>query len=362
MHDYLISAIERPTPTTVLLTLKEVPGGRPFSFAPGQYAAISFSRHGRPAPARCFSITTSPTDSDVVQFCMRVKGRYTRALTGLSVGDRVGVQGPYGSFIFDPARHQRLIMIAGGIGIAPFMSMIRYAARLEVPSQIDLVYSCQNQAEVAFGDELMRVTDAYPNVSLHLALGDGDQGRFAGRSVATGRISSGLLDQATAGDYTSPTFMICGPPPFMKAVSGLLLARGVREDRIVTEAFSQGSRRSFVLRRGWPFNVYPMSFAAVALGSLIIMAMDLMKTLPPFTITFAGSGSSQTWQADQLNRAVNSLPPTATGTPEPSPVPIVAPAAANTAANSPVVATPAPTVRPAPVTVVTPAPPVSKVS
>jgi ferredoxin-NADP reductase len=144
MYKYYVENSEKITPTTLLLTLKRYPSTRNFAFQPGQYAAISFKHNGRPTPARCFSIANSPTDDDVVQFSIRLKGRFTKALLDLKEGDRVNVRGPFGAFVLDADRDEDVVMIAGGIGIAPFMGMIQYASAVELSNKMKLIYSCRN--------------------------------------------------------------------------------------------------------------------------------------------------------------------------------------------------------------------------
>jgi len=110
MHLYNVLRNEQITPSTQLLTLKNDSLGRPFGFQPGQYGAISFRHNQKPTAARCFSIVSSPTEQDTLQFSIRIQGHYTKAIQDLQAGDPVQVFGPFGGFVFNTTRDQNVIM------------------------------------------------------------------------------------------------------------------------------------------------------------------------------------------------------------------------------------------------------------
>src|ERR1019366_1337257 len=136
---------EKITKSTLLLTLRRDPAERPLAFQPGQYAAISYEINGRKAATRCFSIVSSPTEQDILQFGIRIRGHYTTALTGIKQGDKVSVAGPFGGFVFDVSSDKQSIFMAGGIGITPFIRIMRYNAKLNSDNNITLLYSCATQ-------------------------------------------------------------------------------------------------------------------------------------------------------------------------------------------------------------------------
>jgi ferredoxin-NADP reductase len=367
MHKYVVQGVDQITPTTLLLTLKKDQVGSPFAFQPGQYAVINFYKKHRPSVVRCFSIVSSPTEQEILQFSMRTKGRYTKALTRLTPGDAVTVRGPFGGFVFNKDRDLRTVFLAGGIGITPFMSMVRYAASAQAPNEINLVYSCQNQDDVPFADELKALQHKNPNFKVTFVIGQGPVDKFAGYQTAQGRITPELLDQFTSQNTAfKPTFLICGPPPFMKAVSSTLKSKGVQSSFILTEAFSQGPNRQTGKVKNWPLNMYVLTSVGVGLASFIVMAVDLLKTLPPSSIL--GSKANVTAETltnsrqTDLDALVRSLPSVTTTAPESdavkkamadaqsaptttSPTPA---ANSNTAVPAPTAPKPAPTPAPTP--------------
>jgi len=367
MHTYFVSANEQITPSTLLLTLKKKPSLQPFLFQPGQYAAISFKRYGRPTAARCFSIVSSPTDQDVLQFSMRTKGRYTKALTTLHEGDKVKIRGAFGGFVFDADRDTDTVLFAGGIGITPFMSMIRYAAEIHLTSPIVLVFSCQNQDDVPFADELKILEARNPHFQTVFVIGQGPTDKFTGYNIKTGRITPELIDYVSAGSYKSKSFFICGPPPFMNAINKALKDKKTPAGNIMTEAFSQGPNRQTGKIRSWPFNMYALGAVGVVLGSFVVMVSDLLDILPPFSQLGSSSAIdlsnlTNTRQND-LDKLVNALPVLSTSAPVTDAVTQAArqssssaqtPTSTNTntatktSTPTPVVTTPAPVATPAP--------------
>lgn len=292
MHKYHVVDTELLTPTTQLITLKHSQPWKPFSYHPGQYAAISFYRRFRPTPARCFSITSSPNEMDTLQFSMRVKGHFTTAAKSIKPGDTVNVRGPFGGFVFDSLKDGNIVLLAGGIGITPFMSIIRYAAELRLSNKVTLVYSCRDQTEVAFLDDLKKIQETNPNFKVIYVIGDGPTDRLTGQTIATGRITKETLDQACDGAWDDRTFFVCGPPPFMKGMLKQLQEHGVSKRLIKTEAFGQGKNRQTGKVVTWPVNVYVFGAVSVFLGTFVVMVSDFFKTLPPSSLVGSDSITS----------------------------------------------------------------------
>jgi len=308
------------TPSTLLLTLKKnTDESKLFSFQPGQYAAISFKHRKRPTAARCFSIVSSPTEQSILQFSMRSKGRYTRALADLKEGDEVKVRGPFGGFVLEDAHGSETVMLAGGIGVTPLISMIRFATDTNLNLKISLIYSCSTQDDVPFAEELIDLEKHNPNLQIFFVIGDGPIDKFANQKVIAGRINAGIIDNVIGNKYPNKTFFVCGPPPFMRGMSAILKDKQVTDNRIITEAFSQGPNRQTGKVRSWPFNIYVLGAAGLALGSFVVMVSDLMKTLPPSTIINSATNtklrSSGNSRQSDLDAMINELPEISTTAP-----------------------------------------------
>ena len=155
MSRYTVRSTEHLTPSILKLTLAlENPNQKPLAFLPGQYASISFKHKGRPSSYRCFSIASSPTKQGHIEFGIRVMGKFTHALENILPGDEVQVMGPFGNFVLHPDVPGNLIFCAGGIGITPFMSMLRYINDLKLDNKVTLLLSSRNSKEIPYLEEL----------------------------------------------------------------------------------------------------------------------------------------------------------------------------------------------------------------
>lgn len=312
MHDYLVSEVKNITPSTILLGLKRDENERPIAFQPGQYAAINFEKRGKKSAVRCFSIVSSPTDQDELKFSMRVRGRFTTKLSKLEEGTVVNIRGPFGGFIYDVNRDKEAIFIAGGIGITPFMSMMTYCSKLNTDNKITLLYSVQDQNDIAFKEDLLNIEKNNPNIKTIFVVGNGPIDKLNPSNAATGRIDANLMDKYSNSDYTNKKFFICGPPGFMKAMVSVLASKGVDSKRILTEAFTQSSPKQSSILRSWPANVYAIGLVGIVLGSLIIMVGDLLRILPPKSSGQPTKNSPYyltNAKQKQIDSLVNSIPP-----------------------------------------------------
>ena len=121
-----ITKIERVTPSEILfdITIDELVKQKEFNFMPGQFVELTVFGLGE-AP---FSITSSPNNRDFFQLCIRDMGNVSGALRKMKKGAKVGIRGPFGKgyFPFERMKEKNVIIIGGGIGLAPLMSLIKY--------------------------------------------------------------------------------------------------------------------------------------------------------------------------------------------------------------------------------------------
>ncbi len=312
MHTYVVQESAKITGSTLLLTLKRDESERPMAFQPGQYAAISFEKRRKASTTRCFSIVSSPTDQHSLQFSMRVRGQFTTALSKLQVGDVVNVTGPFGGFVFDTANDKKAVFLAGGIGITPFISILRYLRDLNATNDVTLLYSCATQDDIPFGDELLAIQASHPNLKVVFVVGKGPVDKLPQQQAETGYITAELLDKVTGNSYQDRRFFICGPPFFMKPMVGVLTKRGASRSSILTEAFTQSSPKQTSVLRSWPANIYAVGVIGLTLGAFAITVSDLLKSLPPNTTqrpTKTAPYLITNARGEQLDQLINSIPP-----------------------------------------------------
>lgn len=202
-----------------------------FAFQAGQFALVRVSIDGRPV-IRCYSITSAPAISGYLEISVRNQGIVSRHLhETLRPGMTIELNGPGGEFVY-PAGEQPIVLLAGGIGITPLLSMLRHAL-IHAPSRpITLVLSAQTAAHVPFGDELQGLARRHPQFRMVIALSRGTpDGRFH-----SGRIDRNLIERAVPRPLAC-VYMICGPLGMIEDLRHVLEAMGVPAAQIHFEKF-----------------------------------------------------------------------------------------------------------------------------
>jgi ferredoxin-NADP reductase len=312
MYRYFVVNNHKLTSSTLLLTLKKDVLAKDFVFLPGQYVTISFKRNGRPTPARCFSIANSPTEKDIIQLSIRIRGRYTGRVAELNIGDEVQVRGPFGSFVFDENIDKDVVMLAGGMGIAPLISIVHYVSNINLTNKINLLYSCKDQDDVPFIEQLTDLMSSNQNFKITLSISGGLVDKLTKYNVISGRITPEVIDANINNSYAGKRFFICGPPQFMNSMASILHKKGVSAGNIMMETFSQGPNSQTGKIRSWPMNIYAFGAIGVVLGGLAVMISDILNILPSNSAlgssSLVDSNNATNSRQAELDNLVNSLP------------------------------------------------------
>jgi len=185
---------------------------------------------------RTFSIASAPFDADLMIATRMRDTAFKRVLRSASPGVEVKVEGPSGSFTLHKNSAKAGVFLAGGIGITPFLSIIRQATRENFPHQLYLFYSNRRPEDAAFLDLLQQA--AQQNNRFHLISTMTDM-QHSHRSW-TGE--TGFIDQNMVRRYPPSTqgsiYYIAGPPAMVAAMRQMLVGAGVGEDDIRTEEFA----------------------------------------------------------------------------------------------------------------------------
>lgn len=321
MPKYTLKEVKLETPTVLSIVLESIDGERPFSFQPGQYAAISFNRGKRPSAMRCFSIASSPTNLSVLEFGVRVQGKYTSALQRLSPGTKFNVQGPYGSFVTSSHHHSHIVMLAGGIGITPFLSIMRHATETSSARPLLLFYSVRSQDDVPYIDELYRLVNHNPNLHIVLLIDAPGVDKIRRPITAINdRLNVEIIQKFVTDKLADSSFFICGPPPFMKGMSDSLKSLEVRDSCIITEAFSQGHDKQSGRSRNWPLNIYTVGALGALTATVFVGAADMMKSIPSSLLpkTLSTNESSTKTRSQDIDLLIQTLDSKLTGTQSPA--------------------------------------------
>lgn len=208
--------------------------GDVFNFSPGQFAMVAlYDENGAVWKQRPFSICSPPTSKNHLQFAIKIFGEFTHKIASLEEGDKLGVAGPYGFFIFDETKMKNVVFLAGGIGITPFVSMIRYASEKNLTNKILLFCSIKTKDDIVCLEELESFSRQNKNFRVVFTLTSDIPNNWL---YEKGRIDEEMLKKYCPS-FADKYFFLCGPSGFMTAMKEYLIKNGVQENLIITENF-----------------------------------------------------------------------------------------------------------------------------
>lgn len=209
-----------------------------FTFKPGQAIDLILPDPDNPAAEgerHAFSLVGAPYQHDL---CITTRMRdtaYKRRLDALAVGASVQVDGPFGSMTLHRNAGRAAVFIAGGIGITPFMSMLRQAAHEALPQPILLLYSNRRPEDTSFIDELQELERANPKFRLMATMTQMSKSCAVWEGERA--MLSGELIKREIAALSDPIFYVVGPPAMVEALKLALSQAGVDEDDIRSEEF-----------------------------------------------------------------------------------------------------------------------------
>jgi ferredoxin-NADP reductase len=209
-----------------------------FTFLPGQAIDVVLPEPagGDAQSARhTFSIASAPFEGGLVVATRMRDNAFKRALGALPVGAGVAIEGPFGSLTLHADHTRAAVFIAGGIGITPFISLLRQAAHERSAQRLVLLYSNRRPEDAAFLRELQALEQQHRPFTL-LATMTAISQSIEPWSGLQGPIDEPLLKR-TAADLTRPIYYVAGPPAMAEALRLTLNDIGVADDAIRSEAF-----------------------------------------------------------------------------------------------------------------------------
>jgi 3-phenylpropionate/trans-cinnamate dioxygenase ferredoxin reductase subunit len=223
---YKVISVKKET-TDVRSIFLEPVNGKIFDYKPGQFAYTIVNSPGLPKEEHHFTISSSPEDANLA-FTIKESGDYTSLLGKIREGDLVRIEGPFGVFT-NLGIKPPYLFIAGGIGITPFMSMLRYARKKGNLGYYILIYSVKTQKELVFKNELEEMRKEglklYPVLSQEKV-----------KYYYYGRIDINLLKRFIKGKKNASIYLV-GPGEMMKSVKKDLTKLGIKKGKIFTERF-----------------------------------------------------------------------------------------------------------------------------
>ena len=201
----------------------------PPAFLPGQYMNIIIPGTGE---ARSYSFANPTTEPGAMEFFVRLleQGAMSNYLRDrAAVGNEIQLRGPYGQFFLRKPRAGYVLMIAGGTGLAPMLSMLEELAQLDERPQVTVLYGANQPGEL-FGRERIEAYGDWVQLHRIVVAGDDDW------DGATGFVTD-LLNEDTLPDAAATDAYLCGPPPMIEAAQKALTERGVPDERVFAEKF-----------------------------------------------------------------------------------------------------------------------------
>lgn len=185
--------------------------------------------------SRTFTIASAPHEPDLM-IATRVRDTaFKRVLKGAPAGTKVRIDGPHGELVLHNDAARPAVFLAGGIGITPFLSMARRAARQRLPHRIFLFYANRRPEDAAFLAELQDMERLNPNFHL-VATMTGPGGSAQRWQGETGFIRRGMLARHLTG-ISRPIYYLAGPPAMTGAMRKMLEGLCVGSEAIRFEDF-----------------------------------------------------------------------------------------------------------------------------
>ena len=209
-----------------------------FEFEAGQFFNFTLLSPGETdleGNTRALSIASAPHERNLM-VAMRLRTTaFKRTLNSLPLGSELLLQGPFGWMTLPRNSTRPAVLLAGGIGITPFRSLIWNAAESLSPRRILLFYSVRVPEEAAFLEELQEMEQFNRRYKLICTVTQPERTRTLWRGE-TGRISIQLLSKWIP-DLSVPIYYIAGPPAMVNGVRQILIGAGVADEDIRAEEF-----------------------------------------------------------------------------------------------------------------------------
>lgn len=212
--------------------------GQEFAFRPGQSMDLTFPGAPSPDPRghkRTFSIANSPGASDLL-FATRIRqSPFKRDLLAAPEGTELVFEGPFGDFNL-PKNPADVVMLAGGIGVTPFRSMLEDATARSLAHDLSLIHSNRTPEESPFLDELRRWTTANHRFTYVPTMTQVEKSTKPWLGLR-GRVDAAFLNDVLDDDRAKAFYMVAGPLRFVEAARKALDEVGVPDDRVRSEDF-----------------------------------------------------------------------------------------------------------------------------
>ena len=222
----VVTDIRRDTPDVKTFRVVGLDGKKPFLHLPGQCAMVSIPGVGE----SMFSITSSPTNEEYMEFSIKKCGCVTEVIHALEVGSQITVRGPYGrNFpVEEDFLGKDMLFIAGGIGLAPLRSVINYVRHYrEKSGKVVIVYGARSKDDLVDIEEIKSEWMNEKDFEVYLTIDREQEGWDGHVGFVPAYVKELGLDK-------NMTAILCGPPIMIKFTLAGLLELGFEKSRVYT--------------------------------------------------------------------------------------------------------------------------------
>lgn len=209
-----------------------------WTFKAGQFIDITLldpSETDAEGNTRGFSIASAPYEETITVATRMRDTAFKRVLKRMPLGTAVKIEGPFGNLTLHNNAARPAVLLAGGIGITPFRSILFRAAKEKLPHRIFLFYSNRRPEDAPFLEALQALEQENPNYKLIATMTKMENSHQSWHG------ETGLIDQELLARYLqnviSPIYYIAGPAGMVKGLHTMLNDAGVDDDDIRTEEF-----------------------------------------------------------------------------------------------------------------------------
>jgi predicted ferric reductase len=221
-----VTSVVQVTPKQWKLTL--TPDGHAgLVYQAGQFVWLNVGHGPFSLKENPFSLSSAPAAGPEISFMIKELGDFTRTIGQIKPDTVAYLDGPFGSLTVDGRPEPGVALIAGGVGIAPLLGILRQMRLTDDPRKVKLVYGNRSAEQIAYREELDREDTTFV-LSEPPESWEGE----------TGFIDAALLDRVfSADDFKEWVFVLCGPSIMMDIVEDHLITRGTPSNRILSERF-----------------------------------------------------------------------------------------------------------------------------
>ena len=202
------------------------------NYLPGQFFFITLKDNEQKL-RKHFSFSSSPSEQNYIEFTKKLSdSEFSSKLKRLTKNEWAKIDAPYGKFTFI-GEHKKIALLAGGIGITPFRSIIKYCTDKKFKTKISLIYGNRSEEDIVFKREFEDLEKQNKNLKISFIINEKNR-NWKG---LTGFINEEIIRKEIS-DYKENVFYVCGPPKMVESLIVVINKLGISKNNIRIEYFT----------------------------------------------------------------------------------------------------------------------------